>query len=260
MLLSSYFYRWLLFNQFFYWSIYCHIPQCSDGILLGENKMTKMKIKLLVGMVASLFAVSANAALISVSGDASTLGSNASIIAAPGDVRDDAAYNTAQQGFDEIQNYTLTSDLMVDGGMIASGTTIDSQMIFLNTGPRNLGTLAEQFNVQWVFSGDILGVMSDRGGLLEFDSNNFLGAAGTIYPNLAFGYRGLETKVGSCNMNLNDCYNFSGDTLNLSMRVTEPGDWIRVITAIPEPATVLMLGLGLVGLGAMARKKNFVKS
>ena len=45
-------------------------------------------------------------------------------------------------------------------------------------------------------------------------------------------------------------YIVSGNQITVSMRVTEPGDWIRVVTT-PEPATlaVLLIGGGLALLG-----------
>ena len=221
-------------------------------------KTINNKTTAVVTLIAGLFSASANAALISVSGAASSLGGNAEIISAPLNMGDDNATNQAQQGFNEIQNYLLTSDLQVDDGVISAGTTIDSHMIFLNT---SVNTAASHIGVDWTFSGTILGVMSDYNGLLEAGSSSFLGASGTTYPG-GFSMRGLEGNLSNCNTQ--DCYSFFGDTLSLTMRVSEPGDWIRVITVsdnvsintaqVPEPSTLLIFSLGLVGLGFLVSK------
>jgi hypothetical protein len=225
--------------------------------ILTTEKIMK-KILSIATFVITLFVLSATsqAALISVSGPTSNVGSLASIIGAPADVNDDVAYNTAQQGFNEVQDYILTSALSVDGGSIAAGTRIDSHMIFLNSGPGNNGTLITQFNVDWTFDGMILGVMSDRNGNLEVASSEDLGASGTLYPLAGFGARGLEMTAG-CNVTTatNDCYGILDNVLSLTMRVSEPGDWIRVITAdVPEPSIIALFGIGLFGIGLMRRK------
>ena len=190
--------------------------------------------KILALCMLGAFAFNANAAFIS----------GPDIIAAPLSVEDDTTVNTHQQGFNEQQNVTLTSDLAVDGGTISAGTVVSSHMIFLNS----KGTTdIFDANEIWKFDGDILGVMSDVGGTLEAASNSLFAAPGTTYPG-AFANRGLEGG--------GDGYTVVGNTLTLSMHVTEPGDWIRVITvaAVPEPSTYLLFGLGIFGLIAVRKR------
>jgi len=211
--------------------------------------------------------IAAFATIVSVNGPASNLGAFAEIIDAPADVREDASFNMAQQGFDEVQDYTLLTDLAVDDGSIVAGLTVDSHMIYLNTGPGHDMTVANQFGVAWIFSGDILGVMSNRSGSLEINSNSALGAPGTIYPDASFNLRGLEGNHWDDSGCSADCYNVVGDTLYLSMWVSEPGDWIRVVTLsdtitlpvprvdVPTPTTLLLFGLGLAGAGLRRRAR-----
>ncbi|GAB4255337.1 MAG: hypothetical protein Kow0092_00330 [Deferrisomatales bacterium] len=144
------------------------------------------------------------------------------VIPAPASVEDDppGAVNDHQQAFDERQCVVLPVDLPVDGGAIPAGTVVDSHLIFLNTdGP----VAASDPDVVWTFDGPVLGVQSDVGGTLEAASSALLGAPGTAYP-AAFPNRGLET---------NDGYAVAGPTVTLTSRVSEPGDWVRVITEAP---------------------------
>jgi hypothetical protein len=172
------------------------------------------------------------------------------IISAPAYALDDfpGATNFHQQAFDEVQSYTLTTDLAVDGGIISAGTMVDSHMIFLNT-PVGQGG-ATDTGVDWLFDGTVLGVMSDSNGTLEAASSAFLGAVGTVYPS-AFAARGMEGA---------DSYSVAGNVITVNMYVTEPGDWIRVITAsvvdVPEPPVVLLLSTGLLLLISSRRKAN----
>ena len=202
----------------------------------------------------------ASAALFDVTGPLGSAGAPASIIAAPSSVADHppGAENTAMQGFDELQGFTHVDALAVDGGSIGAGARISSHMIFLNTAGGALTT--HGFNqpgpVVWSFDGDILGVVSVSRGVLLAGSD-FLGAPGATYPG-AFGARGLEGDPLSGFGD--DCYFFSGSTLSVGMRVTRPGDWMRVITEAPAPAPLPAAGwlliAGLGGLAAVSRRRK----
>jgi hypothetical protein len=168
------------------------------------------------------------------------------IIAAPEFALDDApgATNDHQQAFNEEQNVLLSRDLEHDYGILEQGWIVSSHMIFLNTpvGQGNANDIQT-----WAFDGEILGVMSDRWGTLEEASNDLLGWRDTLYPG-SFNARGMEDA---------DWYEVSGNEIQVRMSVSEPGDWIRVVTrsaAIPEPGTIILLSVGLIGLIGLRRK------
>ncbi len=222
-----------------------------------RNVLSSAAGALLLGAIS----VSAHATLIGVTGPASLLGTAPAIIAAPTDILDDIVTNSGMQGFDEAQGVVTTVAYGIDGGgVIAVGSRVDSHMIFLNSD----GTvMLTHFGVTWTFDGLIIGVMSDSGGALEAASTLELGNPATNYtatfvgsgPAAPFPARGLEGNNGTGLGG--DGYLVSGNTIRVGMFVTEPGDWIRVVTArVPEPTAVALVGLGLAGLGFAKRRQK----
>ncbi|MEM8883772.1 MAG: PEP-CTERM sorting domain-containing protein [Planctomycetota bacterium] len=215
----------------------------------------KNNLFLSLAMIGAL-ACSAHADIIDVSGPLSSAGVSAAIVSAPADMRDDAAYNWAQQGFNEVQNFVLTQNIAVDDGMILAGTRINSHMIFLNSGANGESIRVTHNDVTWSFDGEVLGVMGDRNGELEALTNDLLGAEGTIYQDGKLKYRGLEGR---------DDYEVLGNQLTIDMTVTEPGDWVRVITLAgdpmdgmtpnPEPGTIALFGAALAAGWAVRRRR-----
>ncbi len=209
--------------------------------------VSRAKASLALGLMVCLGVGSvASADITGVSGPMSTRGVAAMEIAAPAFATNAAATNEAQQGFNEQQDILLTTDVAVDGGMISSGTWVSSHMIFLNNPG---GGRITHNDVVWTFDGDVLGVMSNSNGGLEMASTSILGSTTTTYPGSTFNARGFEG---------NDDYTISGNTLTVDMTVTQPGDWIRVVTAspVPAPGAALLAAFGLPIAGLAKRRKR----
>ena len=168
--------------------------------------------------------------LTGVSGPSSSMGAPPAIITAPKDVLNDGVTNEGMQGFDEAQDVTLPRDIEYDSGWIPAGRTVDSHMIFLHATRNMLEDLPDgelmHFDVTWTFEDEILGVMSDVNGEFEEASTDLLRAGKTIYPDPYYELRGLEPRT--------DGYTINGKELTVSMLVSQPGDWIRVITGPPQ--------------------------
>ncbi|MDP1835961.1 MAG: hypothetical protein Q8K75_08550 [Chlamydiales bacterium] len=196
-------------------------------------------------LVASLFTFSAaNAGIIGVAG-------GGQIIASPPAVLDGFVTNDHQQGFNELQGVFIPAapPTLVDVfSLVPPGTHVNSHMIFLNS----VGPEVTQNGVTWVFDGNVLGVMSDPFGVQEFFSTPFLGSPFTVYPGAPFSGRGMEV--------ITDSYVIFGNTLTVNMTdglLGDPGDWIRVLTVVPEPGTYLILGGFLVlTLFAASRRRS----
>ena len=87
-------------------------------------------------------------------------------------------------------------------------------------------------------------------------ASDFLGLPGINYGD--FSFRGLES---------NDSANYNGGSVDINWTASNPGDWTRLITAfspggggtqpLPEPTTMLLVGIGLIGLAGFRRRKRF---
>ena len=196
----------------------------------------------------------ANAALLNV---APVSGLPGDIVPAPPDAGNNGlGSETHQLGFNEIQGYTLLAPLNVDGGTdIPIGTIVNSHMILLNHTTPDRQPELTAVNI-WEFDGIVIGVMSDPTGIAESQSSSFLGADAipTSYPGAPSTARGLENNDAS------DFYTGVGTNfLTVGMHVTQPGDWIRVVTApaaVPVPSAMLLFSTGLIGLIAFRGMKK----
>jgi hypothetical protein len=213
--------------------------------------------RILAAAAIGFAAAPAHAAIISVSGPDSSVGTSPAIIGAPSAMLDDIAFNTGMQGFNEAQGVVTSIAYAIDGGTIAAGSLVNSHMIFLN--PEGGERLSHR-NVQWLFDEPIVGVMSDGRGMLEAASSAELGAPGTNYT-VTFTGSGAAAPLKARGFEPADSYLVSGNLLKVSMRASEPGDWIRVVTGvsvqqIPLPASLPLAAAGVAGLGLLALRRR----
>jgi hypothetical protein len=156
---------------------------------------------------------------------------------------------TKVYGFDEKQSSVVMNDLTVNlggattnNGTLAAGTGVASHYVFFD--PR--GTLRAIGSV--TFSQKILGILRTTGGI--GDTNSAFGLPTVSYVSVSA--TGLESS------DLITSISNDGKTLNYNWNAANPGDHIRVLTAVPEPATwaFMILGFGLIGGALRSRKAN----
>lgn len=185
------------------------------------------------------------------------------IIAAPADAQLHALESdTAAPLFNEVTNLLLALPLLVDitttgtfdtvasptPGSIAAGTAVDSY--YLITDPVGAPTtFSRRYLGSITFSTDILGIVALN---TYASSDPIVGHPGTLYTNHA----GIAIDFG-----VPDVLVLSADRRTVSFDLTSgPGaDNFRVITAatpVPEPASMLLLISGLVGVATRLRRRR----
>ncbi|GAB4116886.1 MAG: hypothetical protein Fur0014_18710 [Rubrivivax sp.] len=95
------------------------------------------------------------------------------------------------------------------------------------------------------FDAPIVAVFGSRADLLSSSAFERVGI-GYDYSKL---FVGLETDDAAAT-------SFAGDTLSLSWLGANPGDHVRVLTAVPEPGTWATFAAGLVGIGWLLRRRR----
>jgi hypothetical protein len=138
--------------------------------------------------------------------------------------------------FTEPSQYDEVEDL--SSSQILTGTRVDSYIMHFDKVGKSISSL--RLSGSATFDRDILGVIVLEDSLNNCDS--IVGAGDTTYD--IGNYRGLEL-WGSL-PDGQDVIELSIDrrTLTVSLVSAEYSDQIRVITTVPEPTTLLLLGLG----------------
>ena len=122
-----------------------------------------------------------------------------------------------------------------------SGQTVDSWLVFWDPAPP--GAPRAHGTVSWDQS--ILSVFSTRNDLMTTGALGFE-RAGYTYNYTTFV--GIEASQG-------DYVSFLGKTMTLDFTASDPGDYVRVFTAVPEPGTYAQLAADLWVLGWVARRR-----
>ena len=188
----------------------------------------------------------------------------------------DLESNTYLSAFDELQNVVLPSDLTVGFmppvdppgtlpddpvGFIAAGTSVSSHLIHFDPVGNWFDKDTKVTLTGWVtFDAPILGVIGGVNQLDNTDSNTSGHPAANIplgLPNVHYGWDGVRgIEIGdyadTIQILASDLH-----TIYVDFTVADYGiDQIRVITAVPIPATLMLLASGLAGILAWRRMRK----
>ena len=102
------------------------------------------------------------------------------------------------------------------------------------------------------FLTNVAGLVGDYAGLDAWDAL----LPGTTFETGSYGspyFRQMDT----VSPNHNDVFTYAGNTVTLDLQVTDQGmDQGRIfVNQVPEPATFLLLGVGLLSLGLLKRRR-----
>ena len=144
------------------------------------------------------------------------------------------------RAYNELQNVVANSLPAFDiGGSIANGTRVNSHLLVWNPpgSSRVTGTVS--------FDGPILGIYTEAAGLNGSDA--------------LFGLQPSYTFTAGQGLERGDSIMFISmtSTSSFDFTATNPGDYVRVITAVPEPGVLSLLALGLIPF--VRRKKAIAK-
>ena len=144
-----------------------------------------------------------------------------------------------------VANLAFAGDALPAAGTVLSGTVVNSYFFHADKVIES-GSVTVSGTV--TFEEDIVAVVARTANLLASDAP--VGASGTAYGSAAL--RGLE--------NADDLISISSDlrTIDIQFFHGSVEDHVRVLTsaAVPEPATALLLGLGLAALAAATRRSR----
>ena len=162
-----------------------------------------------------------------------------------GDDIPSASYNL--RGMNELSGVTLGSALAVNGGTIAAGTKVASHLVWSDS------LTTSNIEGKVLFDRKILGVILKTS---RMTSSNFLGLVATTYLNaVEWGMEPGNTYAGLT----------EGVVISGTNEITFTGtgirpDYVRVITAVPEPGSLALLCMASVAMvGVVRRRRNKAK-
>lgn len=162
----------------------------------------------------------------------------------------------------EQANIVLAADLTVDvdgspgvyddladltGGVLPAGSVVNSYLLHFD--PASVPQVAAEGAGSVTFSdGQIVGLMLRQSTLA---SSDFLGALGTTYGGV---FRQFELLAG---LPVSDSAEVSADrrTVTVTFRATSQYDELRVLIAVPEPCTSLLVCCGVLLLGIVFHRR-----
>lgn len=194
----------------------------------------------------------ASASIVSTSGDALK-------IAQPGDARFNQLTSSTQvYVWDESQDFALTGSVHANAQapglynqfgdlqniVIAAEQHVASHFIHFDSP----GSQAERARGTVTFDSEILGVIAvNEENQRDLDNSDFLGAP-TLFSH-GNSNRGLEFSATGDRFSISP----DGKTIEFNFSISSPGDYMRVVTKVPTPGSIALLGAS--GLIATRRRR-----